>query len=254
MKRILFALIIFLCFVPLAQGIIVGQGGLGTSAGGCASCSGTATFIWECNSTTVGEGSPCGCSDGDTTATANGQVSISSGAAVFNDTSNNGADFYAFDNGADVLTDDTLGTVFIRFKVTTWVDAAKLFRLYGNDNNFIALRLASSNDLDGRFNHGGVLETIEITGGNISTGTEYIARYRWQTGEAGDDHQITLFNTSMSQLDNILEDDDPTAFAVQAGDGDFRVGHDTTGSTGSNISVYYIHVYNEWKDTDPNGP
>ena len=56
----------------------------------------------------------------------------------------------------------------------------------------------------------------------------------------------------MAELeDNPDDKDDITAFTTQAGDNDFRVGNDT-GTTDADITIYYIHLYNEWKDTDPN--
>ena len=219
----------------------------------CADCSGTATHIWECNNTTVGTGGPpCGCSDGDTSASANGDATITSGAAVFDDTgSNNGQDFYAFTVSNDDICDDQLGTVFIRFKVDTWVNAARLFRLYGSNDNFLRVVLESDNDLVGTHEGNNTTETVALSGNATGTGTEYIVRYRWQDGVAGTDHQITLYNTSMGELDNNADDDDITEFTTQAGVGDFRVGNDSN-NAGSDINIYYIHVYNEWKETDPN--
>ncbi len=220
-----------------------------TVTSACADCSGTLTFAWECNTTTVGEGSPCGCSDGDTSATQNDDAAISAGAVVLNDVSANGVDYYAFDNGADVLFDDTLGTVFIRFKVTTWVDSVMLWGVYEDATDYIKIWLTSSNDLAGVHEGNNDINTAQLFGNAVSTGTEYIVRYRWKVGEAGNDHQITLYNTAMAQQDDTEDDDDLTAFDDQPGNSDYKVGT-RSATANSNISIYYIHHYNEWKNTD----
>jgi len=225
------------------------------NVGGCADCgNNNASFIWECNSVTVGDTgyAPCGCSDGDTSATANSDATITSGACVFDDTvSEDGGDYYGFDNGADVLSDDTLFTVFIKFKVTTWIDNTWLFTIFGDADNKVIVRLSDSNDLEGIHEGNTDDDRVVLTGNNVSTGTDYIVRYRGQVGEAGNDHQISLYSASGTHIESITEDDDLTAFATQAGDGDFAVGN-KSGVTSSNISIYYAHVYKEWRADDPN--
>ena len=229
-----------------------------SSSGSCADCSGTASFVWEINSATVGDTgySPCGCvsATGDSSATENGDISISSGSAVVDDVvSDDGQDYYNFDNGADVLSDDTVGTVFIRFKVTTWADYTQLFKIYADVNNQINVRLTSSNDLEashvGDTNSTGVV----LAGNNVSTGTEYIVRYRWEVGRGTTDSQLTLYSSAMSQLDDDSDLDSITAFAAgtQAGDGAFRVAN-RSNVNGANFTIYYVRLYQEWLDADPN--
>lgn len=245
-----------LLFLLLLPGIAFGQQQAATgdhNAAGCADCSGTASFIWECNSATVGDTgySPCGCSDGDDVGIPYNDATISSGAAVLNDTSTDGLDRYVFDNGSDVLSDDTVGTVFIGLKVTTWINTVNLFHINGDTNNNVRIYLNSSNDVFGLHIGNGDQDIVALLGSNVSTGVNYVIRYRWRTtGDA--DHEITLYPADMSSTTETNNDaDNLTAFTTQADAGDFHVGNYGT-TTGSNFKIGFIHMYKEYRDTDPN--
>lgn len=249
---------IILClFIPFhAQAIMPGLLEMwGAGAASCYDCSGTASFIWEMNSTTVGDTgfSPCGCvsATGDDSATADNNVSIADGTMILDDVAaNNGDDNYKFDNGADVLTDDTQGTVFIRLEVNTWVDSTRLFTIYGGADDLIYAKIASTDEL--AVHHQGSNDLTNLaTTGSAMAGAERIVRIRWKTGEADIDLQLTVYNTAMAQQDDISVDGDLTAFTSQAGNTDFSIGN-VSAVAGAKITFKYIHVYQEWRDADPN--
>ena len=79
---IIVLVLLFLALSASARMTVMMVGG----AGECADCSvNDASFIWEANSTTVGDVgySPCGCSDGSTTMTGSGDAAISAGSGCF---------------------------------------------------------------------------------------------------------------------------------------------------------------------------
>ncbi len=222
------------------------------TAASCADCSGTASFIWGCDDAdvTYGVAPDCGCSDGDTTGTLQSQATISSGSVVLNDTSANGYDRYLFDNGADGLCDDSIGTIFIRFVVTTWVDDIPIFVLYGDANNKIVIETKAT--LDIKASHIGNTDSDVVQPATtLSEGTDYILRYRYSVAAANPDNSLTIFDSAMSEIATDEDDDNLTAFATEAGDGDFIIGNNLA-TASSNISIRYVHVYKEWLDTDPN--
>ena len=225
----------------------------------CADCAlNDASFIWECNSVTVGDTgfSPCGCSDGDTSMNANDDAAISSGTCVFNDVGGDGGDFYDATISSDDLLDDTVGTVFIRFKVTTWIAYAHLFAAYGDADDKINIYLigtSGSGDIECEHQGNADYETIATTSTELALNTEYILRYRWNTAASAADHQITTYTTAMVEVDDSGAGDDLTAFTDAQTS--LRVGNWRADDYfSSNITIYYVHVYKAWKDTDPNAP
>lgn len=213
-------------------------------ASSCEDCSGTTSHVWYCDNVDVTIGSPCGCSDTDTTMTAVGNAALSSGSAVFNDTSSNGGDYYSCDAAS---TWDDAGTVFFKLTQTTGVASTIIWQLYSDANDYINLIYYGSGQLRASYSFNGTVDNITTTGGVISNGNTYIIRYRYQTGVAGTDHQITIYNASMVQLDDISEDDDISDFTDEPGAGSFRVGNPGS-AVNSNFSVDYINFYSEWVD------
>jgi len=256
MKK-LFLILILSCFVATGAWALFAPMALVATDGAasCADCSGTASFIWECNSTTVGDTgfSPCGCSDGDTTLAATGGVSVSAGTFIMDDIAGgDGNDYYSADVSSDDVIDDTIGTVFIRLTVNTWSDDTRLFRLVGDANNFIYLSIDSLNDIR-IWHEGNDVRTQIVTAGNsFATDTEYIIRARWRTADLDPNLQITFFNTSMVQQDDVSDNTNLTAFTTQAGAGDLKIGNPNNVGTGAKYTIKYMHFYKEWLDADPN--
>ena len=259
MKKLIILILLFpaLCFggpIQDAQKKVIARK---NAVVACYDCSGTASFLWECNSTTVGDTgfSPCGCvsSGEDDIAASSGNVSIADGTCIFNDTSANGLDTYYFDNGTDGLSDDTVGTVFIRFKITTWGnDDVSLFNIYEDADNYIQLRYDTSDELAGRHRGNATAVNVVTTDSPLSTGVEYIARFRWRTADLDPNLTVNVYLTSMEEQGSGASDNtNCTAFANQAGVSDFKIGNFSS-NTGSNVTIYYVHTYGEWLDADPN--
>lgn len=125
-----------------------------------------------------------------------------------------------------------------------------LCTLNGEDPIFVSIAFAD--DLYLLHKGNADQNNTKLIGNAVSTGTEYIARIRWKDDVAGVDMQITLYNTSMVQQDDVTFDGDITAFNVQAGAGDFRVGNFVNWAQDAKITYEYARFYNEWLDSDPN--
>ena len=251
--KTLLSIILFICLIPFnASALMVGLNlQWGQNINTSYDCSGAALLLWECNSTTVGDTgfSPCGCSDSDTTAVAIGSdEAITTGSCVFNDATADGQDYYTLD-GTDLFTPASF-TVFVRFEVVSWANSAHLFRVFGSATDGAFVMLTSNNDLKGVYIGDSASEDVLLTGNAVSTGVEYIVRYRGKQGEAGNDHQITLFSTVLAELDDTENDDDLAAFATAPGADDFKVGNNTVNAN-SHIKIKYIHSYTGYLTTDP---
>ncbi|GAF78243.1 unnamed protein product, partial [marine sediment metagenome] len=208
-------LLIIIIFILISPGqfalALIGGGHLG----GCAvpDCGiNNALFIWECNDPTVGDIAFCpyGCSDGDSEATVNNEVSIADGKCIINDAGSNGGDNYRFDVSGDNLADDQIGTIFIKFTITTWAANTRLWTLLGQnaeDLTFVALR--ETDEIIG--SHEGQnagAETVFTSDANLGTGTPYIVRYQWDTNEASYDNKIHVFDAVMAEQGTGDEDND----------------------------------------------
>lgn len=250
MKKYLLVLLIF--YVAQAQANYIMST---VTAGGCADCSGDEKLIWECNSTTVGDAgfSPCGCSDGDTSVTLNGNAAVSSGLLTLNDTSANGADYATLTVSSGDLCGSSEGTVWIRFRVNTWKNSWVLFRLLGSTDEQIYIALTGDNDLIAQFVHsGGTYDSAGLSGNNVSTGAWYVVRYRYKVGRATADQEITLYNAAMTELESNPDLDAIATLAVAPGAEDFQCGNSSGGVTGQNVDIEYVHTYGTWRNDDPN--
>lgn len=226
-------------------------------AGGCigADCdANNATFIWECNSETVGDTNFCpyGCSDGDTSATNDG-AAISGGSCIFDDTSeNDGDDNYKFDVNADIF-DDAVGTAFIRGLIDTQIDETRLWSVEADGSDAIIVRSKNTDEVYVSFaSEGEVTRNALTVNSKVPAGTEVILRIRWRVGVYSPNLDITVFNTSMVQQDYASNDTDLVAWTDQAGAADFLLGPNVANPTSYDFNIRYIHVYKEWRDTDPN--
>ncbi len=211
----------------------------------CPDCSGTLYMKWDCDNVDITTDG--GCSDDDTSAALGDDAAIASDWLVLNDTGNDGLDRATFAISAADIED--VFTVFVKFKVTTWVDNEGLFILYGDANDYIVVKTYSSNDLQAVFIQDGTSDTVTLTGNHIATGTEYIFRYRAKVGEAGTDHELTLYDASMVEIETDADDDDLVALTntpVSLYLGDYYIG-----GTGYNTSIDFCRVFKEWRDDNP---
>jgi len=217
----------------------------------CYDCSGVGAHLWECNSTTVGEGTPCGCTDNDSTASGTGDVGIATGLCSFDDTvSEDGNDYYTF--GAPSTTIDESGTVFIKFRINTAVASIRLFQIIGTSGAVDRLQayLYGSTNIAGLYLGNSVSLDVRLSGGNTAVDTWYIARYYWNDGGT-DSHRITLLNGSTSATIEDNEDVEAlTAFSTNSAS--LECGNHSA-ITSSDFDIDYIHVYTGWVETDPNG-
>ena len=222
---------------------------------GCYECTGIKLLAWELNTTTVGEEgyNPCGCTYWSSSATvtpfASGDQELIGGTGVFDDVKDgagsNGQDFYSLDGDG---FDSTRYTIFARFKVTTWVDNAQIFRVFGSASDYAFVALDTSNDIKGYRYAQSATEQVATTGNYLTTGVEYIVRYRGQT-TGNPDHEIAVFTTGMSQIDIDTNNDDPLAYSEAADAGDFKVGNNSA-TADSNITIYYVHSCLGYRTTD----
>lgn len=209
---------------------------------------GNKTFGWEMATTAVE------CSAGDESMTLNGNVSLSGGTMVMDDTvALNGADSYDADVSGDDIMADTEGTLFIKMRVDTWVNDTTVF-CYGPDaNNSISMKINLADDITLRHESNNVVDNVITTGNAFPTGTPVIVRARWKVGRATADLQVTIFDVNMTQLDDISGDVGIGAFTVQAAAGDYYVGSNCPAAgtgVGAKVTYYYVHNYSTWRDQD----
>ena len=146
---------------------------------------------------------------------------------------------------------ENLYTIFIRFKVTTWVNDSALFIARIDASNYIKILLTSSNDLSLIHQGSGTSNSVTLTGSKVAANTEWIVRARGRVGEAAlDDLGINLFNTSMESQEENEDDHDPVAFTGTLGANQIWLGNATATADGS-ITIYYVNIYNAWLNTDP---
>ena len=257
MKRLLIVILcLFFVSVANAGNLMVLSPVISTA--GCAGydCSGVGSFIWECNSTTVGDTGFCpyGCSDNDTSATAaGGDESIADGLCSFNDASANGGDYYYFDSPSTTIDDE--GTVFVKFRVNTaWVDSARLFTLRGGNTDYIMIRCYTVNNNMNLVHSGNNnFRQVSNADNHIAVNTWYIAKGYWKVNEAGNDLRLTVYNSTGTELEDDFADRDLSVFNVQPSTDDLEIGQSVATPTGIDIDIEYIHFYEGNVGADPNG-
>lgn len=251
MKKLLLIPILLLLFAVQASAWMspVVCGG-GVESEGCDTCGGdpNPTFVWYCNSATVGDtgSSPCGCSDNDTSATQNGDATISGGAVVCNDDSSNGGDYYSFDV-ADIFN-EAEGSVIIKFEITTWGDWwIHLWNVEYDSNNRIRLLIPNDNDVALYWTGGGTtqyINTQDIDSDNISTSTTYYAICRWTKSDVNPNLYLNVYSdaetsvVSGSNNNNLADMTNPSGEALY-------VGNKITGAD-NDFKIYYIKMYDTY--------
>jgi len=117
--------------------------GVGADAGGAAGfcdtgCAGDVTVCWIPASTTVD------CSDGDTTATAVGDVALAGGKVVVT----NASDYYTLALSSGDLANPEVGSVEFKVNVGTWVAATKIFYLESGGTPYVYVGLSGESGTD----------------------------------------------------------------------------------------------------------
>jgi hypothetical protein len=253
MKKLILFLILFLCFTLHASAwnpLIIGSG----TSGGCYDCSGTARFLWECNSVTVGDTgySPCGCSDGDTSISVlEGSAAINPvGTCEFTDGGSNGWDYYSW-NGSGGEIDPDNYTIFIRFRVNTWKDSSLLFAAYdvSASGNNIKFLFTSSNNMHHLHNTVTGTDALAVLSGNaVATGSWCTVRGRFRASGSNPDIGISV---SECGTDSQEDNDNGSDFTESLSTNEVHLGNFSNVVDGD-LDVDYIRIYDGWIDTDPN--
>lgn len=114
-------------------------GGVG-GVGGCTDCSGDVMFAWNMeDASDITSGTPCGCSDGDTTPTAIDSIALTNTQAKDGTWAANKADsgkYYEFDVSADDIAFDEEGKLVLWIWQVSVVNASTIFKIYGDANNY----------------------------------------------------------------------------------------------------------------------
>lgn len=217
-------------------------------------CSGSVLFKWiNPSSTTVTAGG--GCSDGDSTGTLTGTAQITGGAVVTTDTGTNGLDFYAFDMSSFDLEGETLGTAFVRVRVTTWVDGGDIRAVITDANDYRGVRVTGAADaIDFQAMYSGVNGSTTATANvNGVENTWYWIRYSWRT-TASPYLQIEVFSDNAGVIGTTIATGNSTTdiggFTDNMAANGFRVG---TWADGGVVEISYLAVYNDWRTEEGGG-
>jgi hypothetical protein len=219
-----------------------------------AVCSGAVLLKWvNPSSTTVTVGG--GCSDGDSVAAANGTVELSGGAIVTIDTGVDGNDYFALDMVSFDLEGETLGTAFVRCRVSTWVSTGDIKAVYTDSNDYRGIRVAGAeNAIDFQAIYAGVNGSTQATADvNGIENTWYWVRYSWRT-TASPYLQIEVSADNAGVIGASIAAGTSTTnvggFTDNMAANGFRIG---TFADGGVVEVSYIAVYNDWRTEEGGG-
>ncbi|HUV25782.1 MAG TPA: hypothetical protein VMW34_00320 [Anaerolineales bacterium] len=251
MKRfILICLLIFGLSSPVSAISLIGSGISGEPS--CDSCTGALLFSWYCNDPTVGDTgySPCGCSAGDSEASANGTVGITSGEVITTDTGEDGADYYSFDVSSNDLVVGSVGTTFIQFTVTTWIDDLKIWFVVPPAGNWLNLFLEGADEMTFSYRGGYDADAISTNSADLAVDTLYKVRVRWR--EASSPYvTLTVWAGTDDWAETPIEDREYTStlttWTGQPTTDGYRVGN--TAAVNGVVKIDFIKTYNDYRDT-----
>lgn len=253
MKRILLTFLCMLLSVSVYASFPTGTGGRaaidgggGVIVGGCDDCSGDLSLAYHCEQDDVTGGTPCGCSDGDSTATRN-DFAVYDATIQTNGTSSlDAADkkkWAEFDNtegGAESIAHDTAGTITFDLYITTFVAGGRpvQFRdaLAGNADE-LRLFLFNDNDLQLSYYGNGVEVAVSSVAFNLALTTWYSVTIKWRLGAA--DPSLSLEANSVTTTSNT----DLTAVE----DAWIFLGFGEASGAESDTHVDNIKVYKTWQ-------
>lgn len=228
------------------EAIIVGQGGLGTSAADDYS---DITFWWRCEGTTLDHpGNDY--SAGDTTTVLAGIAAINT-AAVKNGTNGldcpTSASYAPFAISSNDIIVAAEGRIGFWLRVTTWVDGAYITEWRdGSGDDRVHPQLNGTDELKFYWKDGGTERTSLIsTDANLSTGTWYFVEFAWKTST--DYREIFVGGVSKGSSSATINASPDNIY--------FRLGN--TGSTLSDLHEDHLIISNDstrdlyaLKDTD----
>lgn len=249
LKRFIIFLGLVACLGSVADArmnsYIAGHGAVAGAPAGdtCSGCAGTGLiFSWYCNSTTVGDTgySPYGCSCGDTSATANDSVTITSGYINAAD----GNKYYKFTVSSYDIFTDTEGSVLIDFQVDTFVDNAGIYRVYGDGNNYLFVGIDNTDEIQVFYRSNSQNHNCITTGSQVSVSTRYYVIARWTQSDVDPNLFIGLYNSSETLLDSATYNTNPSDFLVDPDADDMRVGE--TQGIDAAFKIYSIKVWDTY--------
>lgn len=213
MKRLIILIFLLVAFTtPVTPVSYAGQqqifGILARKNVTCDDCSGDLSFAFHFeNSDTVTDGSPCGCSDGDT-------VGVRNDSAVYDTIKSDGAysldaadrwKYIHFDNdlvGAEEIVAEAAGTIIfdVYFESTT---AAKILHIgedTGGNSDTLYVLLDAGVDIVVWYFGNGTSVDVKSTGSAISQSTWHTITIKWQA--AGDPNLYVDVDGGSSDTDN----------------------------------------------------
>lgn len=161
------------------------------------------TFFWRCEGTTLDATHDL--SAGDSSATAQGAVSISSSSPLVGSNSivvGGAGQHYRFNSGG--MLDPANGSMSGVFEITTFGNNATLVAIFGADaNNFIQVNMVGTDELALRIGTatGPVSAAITTTDANLVTGQRYAYVARWH--DATNYRRLEVYDTDGVLLDAV---------------------------------------------------
>jgi hypothetical protein len=156
-----------------------------------------ATFFWRCEGTTLDATHDYAASGVDTTAAANGDVSLSGTAALVG---SNGvlaagtSDRYQFSSNTDLIS-PTVGSFGFLVQLDTISANTRVFVLSGSSSSYgMAVRVYAGIDFGLMINEEGTRTDLNLTGNNIAVDTTYGIVVRWDNNN--DLLRLELYNSS----------------------------------------------------------
>jgi hypothetical protein len=240
MRRLtfLFALVAAACAQTLPCALFKARAGASTP---------NLLFEWHAEDTTVTSGTPAGTSVGDTTATANASVSLST-TQVYDGTKavkiSGANDRYSFDwASSPAIVNPNAGTIDFRLYFTTVGDQS-IFELNVDANNRIAITIDTGGYLLLRHVAGGTTSLARTTFPILTTGVWHHVKARWDVNAHNGLYLSISCDQDQGETNSAANGTD--ALGTFAGSsGSVRIG-DITGAAG----VYYIdalYIYDIWK-------
>jgi len=219
----------------------MGSGGGAPAAPGGDFCAGAGGMYWPGgNVNVVTDG---GCSDGDTTASANGSVSVSSGVVV-----SGAGDYYTFDSdvAGSTIAAPEAGAIQFLINIDTdgWVQAASIFRILCDSGYYLRVGMAGDtwDDIEPYIReYDGSSTQLATTDANRVEGSEFMVRARWQ--ETGDNNmEIWACDTNGTNCSTVATT--TTDFSLTLGDGE----NIEVGVVGAEAAAYTVREIYIWKD------
>lgn len=195
-------------------------------------------FFWRCEGTTL-DGTD-DFTSGDNTATLNSAAAINTDAVRIGTngldcpTANDYAEFTVTSND---LVSINGGAAAFSFRVTTWVNAAVIFRAQGTAaNDHVTVELGTTDELVMRHRVSATTnQTVTTTAANLTTGVWYGVVIRWDP--ATDDKRLEVYNDAGTLIEGV--EDTSTAFGPQTDFIALRIGE----TTGQASDLHFDNVF-----------